>query len=142
MMWILLAIAVMAAMALIVALLFRPYDYGARSEVAARDDAPAIGAEEDNDETRWRSVKVRPGLIACRHAADIQDHLFLSREAPALPLPQCSETDCSCHYVFHDDRRSGLDRRARMDRVERLLSGRRDDRRRSLGRRIGDLAPA
>ena len=139
---ILLAIAVLCVMALIVALLFRPYDYGARNRITANDDTLPAGAEEDDDETRWRTVKVRPGLIACKHAGDIQHHLFLSREAPELPLPHCSETDCRCHYVFHDDRRSGVDRRAQMDRVERLLSSRRDDRRRSPGRRADDLAPA
>ena len=142
MMWILLAIAVLGVMALIVLLLFKPYDYGAQTAVATKDEALAVGAEEDDDETRWRSVRVRPGLIACRQATDIRDHLFLSREAPELPLPHCSETDCRCHYIFHDDRRSGLDRRAQMDRVERLLNGRREDRRRSPGRRAGDLAPA
>ena len=129
-------------MAVIVGLLFRPYDYGASNESAARQDALPAVDEDENEDTRWRSVKVRPGLIACKHATDIQDFVFLSREAPELPLPYCNEADCRCHYVFHEDRRSGVDRRTQMDRLERLLSGRRDDRRRSPGRRTEDLVPA
>ena len=135
-----LAIAALGVMAVIVFLLFRPYDYGAGHEAPADAAGGAVG--NDSDDTRWRSVKVRPGLIACRYATDLQDHVFLSREAPELPLPNCGERDCRCHYVFHDDRRSGIDRRAQLDRLERLLSGRRDDRRRSPGRRASDLVPA
>lgn len=137
---ILLAIVVFCVMAAIVFVLFRPYDYGA--EITADPAADASEHAGESDDTRWRTVKVRPGLIACRHATDLQDHLFLSREAPSLPLPNCGEGDCRCHYVFHDDRRSGIDRRAQMDRLERLVAGRRDDRRRGPGRRATDLVPA
>jgi hypothetical protein len=42
----------------------------------------------------------------------LQGTRFLSREAPALPLKNCVNDECTCHYAHHDDRRIGP-RRAR-----------------------------
>jgi hypothetical protein len=121
-------------------LVFQPYDYGASvaqfEKIANTDDS-----DEDFD-TKWRSVMIRPGLIACQQITDLKGQVFLSREAPELPLPSCSERDCRCHYVFHDDRRSGSDRRIELDRLGRFLSDSERNRRRSPGRRVGDLSPA
>lgn len=126
----------------IVILYFKPYDYGAESaglvNVARGSTEPGIISED----TRWRSVKIRPGLIACKQATAIQQQIFPSREAPPLPLQGCGEADCSCHYIFDEDRRSGFDRRAEIDRLGRLLSGKPEDRRRSRGRRFGDMVSA
>lgn len=131
------AIVILAVMIAIVILYFKPYDYGGGG---TRYESISVGSttSEQSENTRWRSVTIRPGLIACEHATAIREQVFASREAPGLPLANCSEADCRCHYVFHEDRRSGLDRRAELDR----LYGRRDDRRRSPGRRVGDLATA
>jgi len=142
--FIVVALAIMIA---IVTLYFKPYDYGKDS---ARRDNIGSGSLESGDtseddtseDTRWRSVKIRPGWIACKQATAIQQQIFPSREAPPLPLKGCGETDCNCHYIFDEDRRSGFDRRAEFDRLGRLLSGKREDRRRSRGRRIGDMVSA
>jgi hypothetical protein len=119
----------------VVILVFRPYDYGTSVAQFTRMGNDDDLAKERID-TKWRSVRIRPGLIACRQVADLNGQVFLSREVPELPL------DCRCHYVFLDDRRSGTDRRAELARLGEFLSSSEQDRRRSAGRRMGDLAPA
>ncbi len=125
----------------VIVLVFKPYDYGASvtqfRKIGKTDDEP-----NDGIDTKWRSVRIRPGLIACRHIADLKGQVFLSREAPALPLPSCGERDCRCHYVFLDDRRCGTDRRLELARLGEFLSVSERDRRRIPGRRTGDLVPA
>ena len=128
-------------MVAIVLLLFKPYDYGA-SLAHFKMIGDAVGGSDADAKTRWRTVRIRPGLIACERVASLEHQLFLSREAPELPLPNCTENDCHCHYVFFDDRRSGLDRRAIPGRPGDIPESRERDRRRSHGRRVGDLAPA
>jgi hypothetical protein len=125
----------------VVILMFRPYDYGASVAQFKRMGKDDDLAKESID-TKWRSVRIRPGLIACRQVADLNGQVFLSREVPELPLPGCAERDCRCHYVFLDDRRSGIDRRVELARLGEFLSSSEQDRRRSAGRRMGDLAPA
>ncbi len=124
---------------IVIILVFRPYDYGADVQHIKKIGDGDKGSD-GNADTRYRSVRVRPGLIACDRVAGISDQLFLSREAPELPLPNCTEANCNCHYVFLDDRRSGLDRRAEMAKLGKKLLPE-FDRRRSPGRRAGDLLP-
>ncbi len=135
---VLFAVVAFALLVLVVVFLFKPYDYGAslRVEAIRGDDA----RDDTSADTKWRSVKVRPGLNACKRVEQIADQLFLSREAPVLPLPYCTETECRCHYLFMDDRRSGLDRRVEMAKLNYIFAGNGGDRRRSPGRRTGDLA--
>ena len=126
------------ALALMV-FLFRPYDYGGRTRRFGRigQQNRTAGPEDD---TAWRSARIRPGLTCCAMAKSLEDQVFLAREVPPLPLAYCSESSCTCHYLFEGDRRSGLDRRAELARVGAMLSG--FERRRSPGRRIDDLLPA
>ena len=134
-------IGLLCILVAVIVLLFKPYDYGV--SVAHFRKIGDSSAEPDSEaDTRWRSVKIRPGLIACERIASLDGQVFLSREAPELPLANCTEADCHCHYVFLDDRRSGIDRRASLERLGEFLSISDRDRRRSPGRRAGDLAPA
>ena len=138
---ILFAIGCLAILAIIIILVFKPYDYG-----ASVTSFKKIGNQDDVTDTsiitRWRSARIRPGLIACKQVAGLTDQVFLARDVPELPLADCSEKYCRCHYIFHDDRRSGIDRRAELDRLGALLTASARDRRRSPGRRFDDLAPA
>ncbi len=88
----------------------------------------------------WRSVKIRPGLIACDRVADMTGQIFLSQEAPSLPLENCTEKDCRCHYIFLDDRRNGTDRRIEMGKLDEFLPNIGINRRSISGRRATDLA--
>ena len=60
----------------------------------------------------FHAVTIQAGRNCCSQARALQGHRFLSREAPSLPLKDCSSDNCMCLYQHHDDRRSGL-RRAR-----------------------------
>lgn len=132
-------IGLMSILVIVVILVFKPYNYGANVTRVRK-----IGNSNDDShgtsDTKWRSVRLRPGLIACDRVASLTGHVFLAREAPELPLANCSERDCRCHYVFLDDRRSGIDRRDEPGRLGEFLSSSARDRRLSPGRRIGDLA--
>jgi hypothetical protein len=65
---------------------------------------------------RWHAVSVKPGQRACAAATSGRELRWLSREAPMLPLPGCTQPDsCHCTYSHHDDRRSGSRRANEMD---------------------------
>jgi hypothetical protein len=61
---------------------------------------------------KYHAVSIEPGRNCCHSARMLQGTRFLSREAPALPLKNCSNDQCTCHYAHHDDRRT-RPRRAR-----------------------------
>ena len=129
--------------ALIAALLFlfRPYDYGASMRRFGKIENQSEC--DPSADTLWRSVKIRPGLGSCKQAVTLSEQLFLSKEAPALPLPlDCFEANCTCHYLFFGDRRSGLDRRVELQKLTGFFPKFNKERRQSPGRRIDDLAPA
>jgi hypothetical protein len=87
----------------------------------------------------YHAVSVVPCPGACPAARGLKGKRFLSREAPSLPLANCSVAGCRCAYRHHDDRRAE-DRRGgerRMGQAAATRSG--PDRRRSLGRRVTDL---
>ena len=135
---ILLAVFALAGMAALVVFYFKPYDYGAGSDAGR----PAGKAVDDEDETVGKLVRVCAGRDACKHAAKMENRVFASRDAPYLPLADCEQRDCHCYYLFTEDRRSGSDRRAGLEQLDDWLADEPDDRRRSPGRRAGDLAPA
>jgi hypothetical protein len=69
------------------------------------------GADKTADR-RWHAVSVKPCPGACSVADTGRDRRWLSREAPALPLPGCTSPNrCRCTYIHHEDRR-GMARRA------------------------------
>ena len=108
-----------------------------KSDTEGRTDAEA---KTDSDEdTRWRSVKVAPGAAHCEYASILSGKVFLLSEAPPLPLVNCNEANCNCRYIHLDDRRSGIDRRDRLDAPAHQPSPAQTDRRRRGGRRAADL---
>jgi len=134
---ILFALLALCLLVLTVVYFFKPYEYGSslrRFKKIAPGDDEAI----DSLDTQWRSVRIRPGLSCCKGVESLRDQTFLSREVPSLPLEYCTEETCSCHYLFLDDRRSGLDRRAELAKLRGILPS--FERRQSPGRRFGDLA--
>jgi hypothetical protein len=59
----------------------------------------------------WKAVVIVPGDSACTAATQLRGKRFLSRNAPRLPLPECSRQDqCQCKYRHLSDRR-GAQRR-------------------------------
>lgn len=89
--------------------------------------------------TRWRAVKIAPGLMSCDAAAKLAGQVFLASESPVLPLDGCSEGDCRCKYVHLEDRRSGGDRRIELGDLGAYLPVSHSERRQVGGRRSTDL---
>lgn len=98
--------------------------------------APPV-ASASAAKSEYHAVSLKVSGTACRAAKDLTGQRFLSSEAPMLPLPGCTVTDCSCRFVHHKDRRSGKDRRSpfspagfgggtgRFEKDQRLKSDRR-----------------
>lgn len=56
--------------------------------------------------TRWHAVAVRPKGSSCDAVQARRTARYLSKEAPRLPLAECTSSDtCSCVYKHHADRR-------------------------------------
>jgi hypothetical protein len=98
------------------------------------------GAVPSGSETRWRSVRVAPGLVCCKAAEKIAEQVFLASESPVLPLQDCTEANCRCKYIHLEDRRSGGDRRVELGELGAFLPANRVERRQQSGRRAADLA--
>lgn len=69
-------------------------------------------AKEPLPEPDHRSVAVSVGIHPCEAALRRRGHRYLSREAPFLPLPKCTDVEaCDCIYLHYDDRRHQSERR-------------------------------
>jgi hypothetical protein len=90
------------------------------------------------DANRYHAVAIVPGEHACPAAKDLSGKRFLSREAPILPLADCSSAECSCTYSHFGDRRTGSRRTSDLVMSMDTYAG--GDRRRSerQGRRKTD----
>ena len=47
----------------------------------------------------------------CQQTAVMEGRRFLLSEVPELPPIKCTEGNCACYYVHHEDRRDNTDRR-------------------------------
>jgi hypothetical protein len=60
----------------------------------------------------YRSVSITPGIKCCLAAKSSKGKHFLMRDAPRLPLLDCTmPTGCSCAFKKSSDRRDGEDDR-------------------------------
>lgn len=63
-------------------------------------------------EHRFHSVSVVNNGNGCEKANALSGKRFLSKEAPELPMEECTQANCLCRYQHHQDRRQfGHDRR-------------------------------
>lgn len=69
----------------------------------------------------YHAVSIAPCLMACDQVRPYMGKRYLSREAPPLPVPGCTNRQCRCRYQHHDDRRSD-ERRLRNDHAAGLPS--------------------
>ena len=134
------AIAIFAALiaAVLVLLVTNLLNRGGRSRKAGKSlsDAQTANAEA----SRWRAVKIAPGLISCDAVNTHADRVFLASSAPRLPLEGCDEQQCRCKYIHLEDRRSGGDRRIHLGDLGAFLPANQVERRHSRGRRVADAA--
>jgi hypothetical protein len=85
----------------------------------------------------YHAVSIQSPPRSCAAAREFEGKRFLSSEAPALPLKNCSSAICTCKYAHHDDRRRGPRRVSDVTRAQNQFF-RGDERRRAGGRRITD----
>ena len=68
-------------------------------------------APEPKPGSEWHAVEIIAGRFACPEARALVRRRFLSREAPRLPMAECSTPwRCQCIYRHFPDRRTGARR--------------------------------
>ena len=103
-----------------------------------------LAGQEDAGRVRFPGVSVNAAPKCCLAAQLVEGARFHPDDAPALPLPGCTEKLCKCTYVHHSDRRSGTLDRRRLTGLKKdyLLFFGCEDHREGRGRRASDWAAA
>ena len=91
------------------------------------------------EDTQWKAVKVKTGLMCCQRAEKMRGEVFLIADAPGFPLKDCKVDGCECKYIHMDDRRDGDDRRESTEFLEDLFGLHRKNRRKNGDRRAMTL---
>jgi hypothetical protein len=110
-----------------------PKKAAAKRKARAKKSAAAI-----QQQSAYHSI----GCVGdCRWLEPYKGKRYLPDEAPPLPVPECTSSNCKCRYVHYDDRREDdADRRGIVGLRNELYShsGESDRRTRSRGRRDSD----
>lgn len=69
----------------------------------------------------FHGVAVYPYSGCCKAAKAVNGKLFLSNDAPHLPLAECTAEKCHCVYRHHSDRRTGNGDRRTIDTERDML---------------------
>jgi hypothetical protein len=81
-------------------------------EHPTKNPAPGAGSKPSDTGRDYRAVSLAPGGVCCVAAKKTPGKRYLLREAPRLPLVDCTmPTNCSCKFRKHTDLRDS-DRRA------------------------------
>jgi hypothetical protein len=82
-----------------------------------------LPAETPQKSNPFHAVTVKYRKDACDAVHQLEAKKFLAKEAPRLPLPNCTAKTCGCRFVHYDDRRDEERReeiqRAQTDSVQR-----------------------
>lgn len=89
-------------------------------------------------ETPHHAVSIECGLDACPSVQSIANNYFLAKDAPHLPLQECSAESCQCRYAHHKGRRHSLRRNQSALSTESYSSKGKVERREQRGRRATD----
>lgn len=73
--------------------------------------------------SRYHAVEICFGKNPCAAARVLGEQRFLARDAPRLPLPNCTAARCDCSFTHHPDRRDAGRRAEDHDRKEQPFSG-------------------
>ena len=77
------------------------------------DPIDHLAESQDSHDPRFRAVKIKPCEQACQAALQCSSIIFLSGQAPKLPLNACDRmTACDCQFRHYADRRQQDDRRS------------------------------
>lgn len=120
--------------------LFLPNQFDTEERSPRSKKAQKSGARSNESEVKKsRLVIINPGMVSCAGARKMIDQIYLSTEAPTLPLGQCFEEKCLCKYTLLDDRRSVTQRRATHEYLGGFIRNHASDRRQYSGRRTTDI---
>jgi hypothetical protein len=73
---------------------------------ARRRNAPKPEPRDKKPAGRFGAVAIRVRKGACDAARALEGQRFLAKDAPPLPLPQCTSAQCSCGFAKLSDRRT------------------------------------
>jgi hypothetical protein len=77
-----------------------------RLGLSAESNEPAqVPREHIRLSNPYHAIAIHAGPKRCEAVKPLLGKRYLSKEAPRLPLKDCTEPACSCHYRHHDDRR-------------------------------------
>jgi hypothetical protein len=113
---------------------------GKKSGLPRPKKKQSTSATSNVQSTQWRAVKISPGLISCSAVQKLAYTKFLARDCPSLPLSNCSQRECQCKYIHHEDRRADGDRRVDLGELDKYMPVNLTERRQVIGRRTTDLA--
>tara|TARA_R110000822_G_scaffold59736_10_gene148893 strand:+ start:7362 stop:7775 length:414 start_codon:yes stop_codon:yes gene_type:complete len=86
----------------------------------------------------YHAVNIEFDIASCPAVQSITEQYFLAREAPPIPLPECTAETCHCRYRHHNGRRHGIRRPQTVLSAEAYQSSGREERRIQKGRRAAD----
>jgi len=89
----------------------------------------------------FHSVSIVNDGSCCKQVETFSGKRFLSKDAPEIPMEECTMTHCQCRYQHHEDRRQiGNDRRVEYGVTRDLFGafGEQNRRDRPKGRRATD----
>lgn len=89
----------------------------------------------------YHCVSIENEASCCEQVEAIKGTRFLSKEAPNIPMKDCTQAQCQCYYQHFDDRRqAGNDRRVDYGMTKDLFGafGEHNRRDKPKGRRLTD----
>lgn len=89
----------------------------------------------------FHSVSIVNNGSCCEQIEALSGKRFLSKDAPEIPMEECTKANCQCRYQHHEDRRQlGNDRRVEYGVTRELFGafGEQNRRDRPKGRRATD----
>jgi hypothetical protein len=114
--------------------LFRSLLGGTSREYPAKKPAPSARLKPTHAGGDYRAVSLAPSIECYAAAKDAAGKRYLMREAPHLPLVDCTmPANCSCKFRKHADRRDGDRRLLGEAKTSRWFTG--SERRARRGRR-------
>lgn len=72
---------------------------------AKRRTRPVL-APQARTKSPYQAAALRCGPGACQAAQKLDGQRMLARDIPLIPLTDCDQADCQCHYERFDDRRT------------------------------------
>ena len=109
--------------------------FGGTSREFAKKPAPSARSKAPRAGGDYRAVSIASGTECHAAAKDSAAKRYLLREAPRLPLADCTmPANCSCRFRKHADRRDGDRRVLGETETTRWFAG--SERRKHAGRKI------